>query len=256
MGVLNVTPDSFYDGGRYAGPVSAERRALEMEREGADLIDVGGESSRPGAASVSAAEEIRRVRPVVRRLKRSVKIPVSVDTRKAEVAHAALDEGASVINDISALGDRRMARLAARYGAGLVLMHMRGDPSTMQKNPVYKNLIADILAYLRRAAGRALEDGVERDRIVVDPGFGFGKTAAHNFELLARLDEFAALKLPVLVGLSRKSFIGHALGGAPADERLHGSVAAAAIAIRNGAHILRVHDVLPHAQTARLVDHV
>ncbi|MGH7197373.1 MAG: dihydropteroate synthase [Candidatus Omnitrophota bacterium] len=254
MGVLNVTPDSFSDGGLFRDPGRAAEQALRMEREGAHLLDVGGESSRPGARPVTAKEEIRRIRPVLKRLSRKIKIPVSVDTYKYEVAHAALDEGAVLVNDIRALrANPRLAKLIGRYKAGVALMHMRGMPQTMQKRPAYRHLLKEIREYLQKAVGLALEAGIPRNRILIDPGFGFGKTTGQNLEILGRLESFARLKVPVLVGLSRKSFIGNVLG-VPVGERLYGSLAAAAVAIQRGAHILRVHDVKAHRDLATLVD--
>lgn len=257
MGVLNVTPDSFSDGGRFLDPGLAEERALRMEEEGAHLIDVGGESSRPGARPVSSREEISRVRPILRRLSGKIKIPVSVDTYKYDVAAAALDEGATLINDIRALrGNRRLAKLIARRKAAVVLMHMQGDPVSMQKNPVYKEPVEDVIRFLRRAVEDALDAGIGRSNVLVDPGFGFGKTLSHNTALLSHLDRFASLKVPVLVGLSRKSFVGDLSGSSGIDGRLSGSLAAASAAVLKGAHVLRVHDVAEHRRAARLVDAV
>lgn len=254
MGVLNVTPDSFSDGGLFQDPGRAAEHALKMQDAGAHLIDVGGESSRPGSRPISPAEEIKRIRPVLKRLSKKIKIPVSVDTYKVDVARMALDEGALLINDITGLrGNKRLARLIARCGAGVVLMHMQGTPGTMQKRPVYGNLLKDISDHLKKAVEAALDAGIPRSHIAVDPGFGFGKTTEQNLEILSRLEIFLALKCPVLVGLSRKSFIGNILG-APVGDRLYGSLAAAAVAIHRGAHILRVHDVTPHRQLATLVD--
>ena len=254
MGVLNVTPDSFSDGGRYLSPDRAVTRALELEREGAHLIDIGGESSRPGARPVSAKQEIKRILPVLKRLSKRIRIPLSVDTCKYEVAWAALDQGVVLVNDIRELhGDKRLAKLVARYGAGVVLMHMQGAPRTMQERPRYRNLLRDISNYLENAVGVALEAGIARQSIVLDPGFGFGKTLAQNVEILSRMDYFSKMKLPILAGLSRKSFLG-SLSGAPVSDRLYGSLAAAAVAIGRGAHILRVHDVLAHRQLALVVD--
>lgn len=256
MGVLNVTPDSFSDGGLYLDPGKAEVQALRMEMEGAHILDVGGESSRPGSRPVSAREELRRVLPVLRRLARKLKIPISVDTTKAEVAEAALGEGARMINDIRALkGNRRLARCIARHNASVVLMHMRGTPRTMQQRTRYRSFFKDILDTLRRAARTALDAGIHPRKILLDPGFGFGKTAEQNVDLLSRLDFFIHLRFPLLVGMSRKSFIGHVLG-VPAEDRLYGSLAAAAAAIERGAHILRAHDVLAHRQLAQVVDRV
>ncbi len=261
MAVLNVTPDSFSDGGRFFDPGRAAAQAWRFEAEGAHILDIGGESTRPGSRPVSAREEIRRIRPVLKRISREIRIPISVDTYKYDVAAMALDEGASLINDIYGLrGNRRLARLISRQGAGAVLMHMRGTPATMQKNPSYRNLFAEILASLRRSVELALSCGMRRSNLVLDPGFGFGKTAGQNLEMLSGLRHFSKLKLPVLAGLSRKSFIGHLLapfagGQAPApDGRLYGSLAAAAAALERGAHILRVHEVLPHKHLAVMMD--
>lgn len=254
MGVLNVTPDSFSDGGRYLDPGLAEARALRMEREGAHIIDIGGESTRPGSLAVTVREETRRVLPVIKRLAKRLRIPISIDTWKRDVAVAALDEGAAIVNDVRALSaDRRLAKDIARRGAGVVLMHMRGTPETMQRDTTYRRLVPEIVSYLRSAVRRALDAGIARANIAVDPGFGFGKSREQNFELLARLAEFSALKLPLLVGLSRKSFIGAATGR-DTDGRLYGSLAAASAAIFGGAHVLRVHDVLAHAEVASVLD--
>lgn len=255
MGVLNVTPDSFSDGGRFADPTLAERRALRMEAEGAHLIDIGGESSRPGAKSVTAREEVRRIRPVFRRLTKKIKTPLSVDTYKYDVASAALDEGAVLVNDITSLsGDKRLAKLIARQKAGVALMHMRGNPRTMQKNTSYKNVLKEVRDALRRSVEKALEAGIDASRILVDPGFGFGKTPTQNLEMLFGLQVFQKLKMPVLVGLSRKSFIGYFSGVSDPADRLYGSIAAAVAAINRGAHMLRVHDVLAHRQATLVAD--
>ena len=254
MGVLNVTPDSFSDGGVHLEPRRALLRALEMEREGADFIDVGGESTRPGAKPVSASEELKRVLPVLRLLTKNVKIPISVDTYKYDVASAALDHGVVLINDISGLEhDKRLAKKIARHRAGVVLMHMRGTPQTMQTMTSYKNLIKDVTAGLKKAVASALAGGIDPRSIALDPGFGFAKTFEQNFEMLARLNEFAILKKPLLVGLSRKSFIGHALN-LPQTERLYGSLGAASAAAIHGAHILRVHDVRAHREMIDILD--
>jgi dihydropteroate synthase len=254
MGILNVTPDSFSDGGKYLNPHAAARRALQMQDEGADFIDIGGESTRPGARPVSAREEIRRILPVIKILTKKLNIPVSVDTTKYDVALAALDQGILLINDIRALkGNIKLAKLIARYGASVALMHMRGNPRTMQKAPAYRDVVREVRIFLREAVARALEAGIEKSKILVDPGFGFGKTVAHNVELLRRLDEFTDLGYPLLVGLSRKSFIGKLLD-APVSDRLYGSLGAAAAAIQRGAHILRVHDVRAHREMAMVLD--
>jgi dihydropteroate synthase len=255
MGVLNVTPDSFSDGGRYLDPARAEIGALRLQDEGAHLIDVGAESSRPGAGALPWREEWGRLRPVLKRLVPKLKIPVSVDTYKPEVAEGALDEGASLVNDITGLRPpgKRLAKVIAHRGASVVLMHMQGTPSTMQKAPRYRNVVREVRASLRRSIESALEAGIPKKHILIDPGFGFGKTIEHNFSLLSHLDEFARLGYPVLVGLSRKSFLGNLLG-LPVGERLHVSVSAAMAAIQRGAHVLRVHDVLAHRQAASVAD--
>ncbi len=259
MGILNVTPDSFSDGGKYLDPGRAVLRALQMQQEGAHFIDIGAESSRPGSAPVSAREEIRRLRPVLRRLSQKIQIPISVDTYKYDVASMALDEGAVLINDIYALRNhRRLARRIARARAGVILMHMRGNPKNMQKNLVYKNIFLEIKRVLGQAVDLALECGISKSSLVIDPGFGFGKSVYQNQQLLANFAYFSKLQLPLLAGLSRKSFIGSCLSGGegslPADQRLYGSLGAAAVALQQGAHILRVHEVLPHRHLAVMMD--
>lgn len=243
MGILNVTPDSFSDGGSFLDPHQAVGRALEMEAEGADIIDIGGESTRPGAPQVPADEELRRVAPVIELLAGKLSSPISVDTWKAEVARGALAAGAEIINDISGFAfDPAMAPLAARSGAGMVLMHTRGTPDKMQSHTVYEDLMGEVIAGLRCSLDYAVSAGVERERIAIDPGIGFAKDAAGNLEILRRLREFTSFGLPLLVGTSRKSFIGKILGR-DTDERLVGTAATVALAVANGANILRVHDV-------------
>jgi dihydropteroate synthase len=253
MGILNVTPDSFSDGGRFLAPEAAVERGLAMLAEGADLLDIGGESTRPGAEPVSAAEEIDRVAPVVAGLRRAAAAPLSIDTRRAAVARAALAAGANIINDISGLGDAGMAPLAAATDAGLVVMHMRGEPRTMQNDPRYDDLLGEICAFLVERTRRALAAGVRRERLAIDPGLGFGKTPAHNLSILKNLERVAALGFPVLVGPSRKRFIG-ALTGAAVGERLPGTLAAVSLAVAAGARLVRVHDVGPAAQAAAIAD--
>lgn len=254
MGILNVTPDSFSDGGLYLAPADAVARAERLVREGADLLDVGGESTRPGASAVSAAEEIARVVPVIRALRAAVAVPISVDTRKAEVARAALEAGAEIVNDVSALADPEMGRAIAQAGAGVVLMHMRGTPETMQLEPRYHDVVAEVTDELGRAAKSARAAGVVDESIVVDPGIGFGKTAAHNLELLAHLDVLRRLGYPVLLGVSRKAFIGALLGGAPPGERAVGTAAACVAGLLKGARIFRVHDVRPVREALRVAE--
>jgi len=254
MGVLNVTPDSFSDGGRFLEPDAAVKHALEMVEEGADVIDIGAESSRPGAEPVPEEEELRRLIPVVREVFRRMEVPVSVDTTKAAVARRALDAGAAIINDISALqDDPAMAAVVAEAGAGLVLMHRQGTPKTMQQAPRYGDVVADVREFLRermQAAGRA---GIAADHILLDPGIGFGKNLSHNLALLARLEELRPLGRPILVGVSRKSFIGEALDR-KAGDRLMGTAAAVAAAVLRGARMVRVHDVRAMKDVVRMVD--
>ena len=249
MGILNVTPDSFSDGGRYSTRSSALSHARRMHADGADLIDIGGESSRPGSEPVSEAEELRRVIPVVRALARRG-VRVSVDTTKPAVADAACDAGAVMLNDITAAA---LVEVAARRRRSLLLMHMQGSPRTMQKAPAYRDVVREILTFLRRAAKRALDAGVRRDRILVDPGIGFGKTVDHNLEILRRLAEFRRLDFPLAVGTSRKAFIGHVLGR-PVNERLAGTMATVAVAVLRGAALVRVHDVREARDVVRVAE--
>ncbi len=242
MGILNVTPDSFSDGGKNLKPADAIAEGKRMAKAGADIIDVGGESTRPGAKPVPLATELERVIPVIESLAKSVKIPISIDTRHAKVARAALDAGASIVNDVSALSEPAMARLAAERKCPLVLMHMLGEPRTMQDDPRYGDVVEDVARFLGERARFAVSKGVSPDRIIIDPGIGFGKTAEHNLELLRRLGELRSLGYPVLVGPSRKAFIGKVLD-LPANERLEGTLAAVAVAVLNGADVVRVHDV-------------
>jgi len=243
MGILNVTPDSFSDGAAFLDTDRAVARALAMEAEGADIIDIGGESTRPNAPAVDKREELRRVLPVVERLAGRLRIPVSIDTYKSAVAAEALRAGAEIVNDISGCGfDPRMADVAASAKAGLVLMHTRGRPTEMQNDTIYRSLIPEIIDYLADRISHAESSGVERDRIAVDPGIGFAKDLRGNLEILRRLNEFAMLGRPVLVGASRKGFIGAVLGREVGD-RLFGTAATVALAVAGGASILRVHDV-------------
>ncbi len=250
MGVLNLTPDSFSDGGLWRDPERAVAHALQLLDEGADLLDLGAESSRPGggvygggSAVISADEELRRLLPVLEAVRRATDAPLSVDTRKGRVAREALTAGADLINDITALSDPELGTAVARAGCPLILMHSRGELATMQSEIRFVDLLGEIRAELAAAVDRALAAAVPRDRLVVDPGIGFGKTYDQNCQILARLDELSALGLPLLIGASRKSFIGHLTGGAPPQDRLEGSLAALAWAARGGAAIVRVHDV-------------
>jgi dihydropteroate synthase len=252
MGVLNVTPDSFSDGGRYADPAAAVGQAVKLAGDGADFIDVGGESTRPGAAPVTTDEEIRRVLPVIEALPSATGLPISIDTRNADVAEAALAAGASIVNDVSGLRhDPRMARVIGSHGATAVVMHMIGTPATMQADPRYDDLIGEIRAWFRDGLRLAADAGIRQ--VVLDPGIGFGKTAEHNLEILGRLDEFTDLGCPVMVGASRKSFIG-AILGLPVGERLEGTIGASVAAVMKGARILRVHDVREVARAVRVAD--
>lgn len=255
MGVLNVTPDSFSDGGLYFGADAAVERAIEIERAGADILDIGGESTRPGSEGISVGEELRRVVPIIERLRGRLKIPISVDTSKSEVAEAAAEAGAEILNDVTALRvDPRLAEIARRLKLPLILMHMRGDPRTMQKRPLARNVLRDVTAGLRRAVAVARRAGVAKSQIVLDPGIGFGKSTGQNFELLLRLDELARLGFPLMIGTSRKAFIGKVLGGIPAADRAWGTAASVTASILAGAHIVRVHDVLEMVQVARVAD--
>ena len=262
MGVLNITPDSFSDGGAYLDAGAAVARALEVEREGADILDVGGESTRPGSSPISAEEEIRRVVPVIEVLRGKLRIPISIDTRKAEVAEAALDAGAEILNDISALrGDPRLAEIAHRAHVPLVLMHMRGTPKTMQEGPFARDVIRDVITDLRAAIARARRGGLSKSQLILDPGIGFGKKHEQNYEILSRLPELARLGCPILVGASRKSFLGKSMpgkGGPPVlvGGRLLGTAVAVTASILGGAHIVRVHDVAEIKQVARVADEI
>jgi dihydropteroate synthase len=251
MGVLNVTPDSFSDGGRFAGPDAALGQALRMVAEGAAIIDVGGESTRPGAAPASLDEELSRVIPVIAALRRESPVFISVDTSKPEVMRAAVDAGADIINDVRALGAPGALAAAAQTRAGICLMHMKGEPRTMQDAPSYLDVVAEVRDFLAHQVSRATAAGIARARLVVDPGFGFGKRAADNLALLKHLGEFAALETPVLVGLSRKSLLAK-LTGRPVEGRTAGSVALAAIAVLNGARIVRAHDVAATVDAIRV----
>ncbi len=243
MGILNVTPDSFSDGGRYLDPHAAVQHAVEMVEQGADLVDLGGESSRPGAESISEAEELHRVLPVIEALAGRISVPISIDTTKAEVARRAVKAGAAIINDISALRfDARMPQVAAGCGAGVILMHMQGTPRTMQAAPTYGDVVHEVKEFLRSRMLAAQERGIGQERILLDPGIGFGKNLEQNLALLRQLHELTEIGRPLCVGLSRKSFLGAVTGRALPD-RLAGSLAAAVMAWTRGAQVLRVHDV-------------
>jgi len=254
MGIVNVTPDSFSDGGAYFDPRKAVERGLALVADGADIVDVGGESTRPGSRPVPAAEEIGRILPVIEGLRRQTRALLSVDTTKAAVAEAALDAGADIVNDTSAFRfDPAMPGVVARAGAGVVLMHMQGTPLTMQNAPHYDDLLGEIGAFLSDRIRVAEAAGIPPERVIVDPGFGFGKTVEHNLELLRRQDVFDALGRPRLLGFSRKAFLG-AILDLPPGERLEGTIAAAVLSVERGAHILRVHDVGPVARAVRAAE--
>jgi dihydropteroate synthase len=259
MGVLNVTPDSFSDGGNFLEPELAIEQAFVIANAGADLLDVGGESTRPGSQETSAAEELDRILPVLEGLRGRLKIPISVDTRRAAVAELALRAGAEIINDISGLkSDPKIAEVAARHGAPLILMHMRGEPRTMQVGPFARDVMKDVIQGLRWSVAAARKAGVAESQIIVDPGIGFGKSFAQNYELLQKLPQLAKLGYPLLVGTSRKGFLGATLARdgkpAPPEERIWGTAATVTASILNGAHIVRVHDVAQMVQVARVVD--
>lgn len=254
MGVLNVTCDSFSKDGIYKDPEGAKDLALQMAEEGADIIDVGGASTRPGAGFVPLEEEQARVLPVIRKITKAIKVPISVDTTNSEVARAALEEGASIVNDISGLKfDSGMSSVVARFKAGCVLMHIKGTPLAMQQDPSYTSLIEEILDSFKESLSIASAAGLDKRNIILDPGIGFGKTTKHNLQIIKRLNEFTCLDLPILIGTSRKSFIGDVLE-LSVDKRLMGTTASVAASIYNGAHIVRVHDVGEVVQVARMVD--
>jgi dihydropteroate synthase len=261
MGVLNVTPDSFSDGGKFLDTGRAAEHAMAMQFAGADLLDIGGESTRPGSSGISAEEELARVLPVLQGLRGVLKIPISIDTQKPEVAETALEAGAEIINDISGLrSDPRLAKLGARCRVPLILMHMRGEPGTMQRTGFARDVSKDVVAALRKSVSIARKAGVEKSRIILDPGIGFGKSFAQNYELLEKLPQLAKLGYPLLVGTSRKGFLGATLARdgkpAPPEDRIWGTAATVTAAILNGAHIVRVHDVSEMAQVARVADYL
>ncbi len=260
MGVLNITPDSFSDGGSFLDSQEAVARALELEREGADILDIGGESTRPAAAPVSAREELSRVLPLFEALRGKLRIPISVDTQKSEVAEATLAAGAEMVNDISALRtDPQLGEVARRAHAPIILMHIRGTPRTMQRGPFARDVVRDTMTGLRQALVRARHAGLAKSRVLLDPGIGFGKSHEQNFEILARLPEFARFGCPIVIGTSRKAFLGKALAKSgepplPPNERILGTIATVTASILGGAHIVRVHDVAEIARVARVVD--
>jgi dihydropteroate synthase len=259
MGVLNVTPDSFSDGGKFLQPESAIEHAIAIERAGADLLDIGGESTRPGSTATSASEELDRILPVLEALRGRLKIPISVDTRRASVADLAIRAGAELVNDVSGLrSDPRIAEVAARQRVPLILMHMRGKPRTMQAGPFARDVVKDVLQGLRTSTETARKAGVAKSQIVLDPGIGFGKSFVQNYELLQKLPQLAKLGYPLLVGTSRKGFLGATLARdgkpVPPEERIWGTAATVTASILNGAHIVRVHDVEEMVKVARVAD--
>jgi dihydropteroate synthase len=254
MGVLNVTPDSFSDGGKFFNPGKAIEHGLEMAAEGAAIIDVGGESTRPGSESVLAAQQIKRVVPVIEALCEKTKVPVSIDTYKFEVAEAALQAGAGMINDITAMSDERMGELAAKWQEPIVLMHMQGTPATMQIEPKYDDVVGEVLQFLLGRAKRAEKIGISKDMIFIDPGIGFGKTTEHNLELLRNIDKFVATGYHILVGTSRKRFIGEITGREVPAERIFGTAATVAFCAAAGVSIVRVHDVAEMTDVAKVVN--
>lgn len=255
MGILNITRDSFSDGGLYFDKSSAIKRAIQMVEEGADIIDIGGESTRPGAEPVTVEEELRRTIPVIEALAKEIKVPISIDTYKSEVAEKALEAGASIVNDISGLRfDPEMAKVVSDYKVPVVIMHIKGRPKDMQQNPVYEALVPEIMDYLREGIRLAKESGVSEDKIIIDPGIGFGKTFNQNLEIINNLHEFTLLEKPILIGPSRKAFIGKILGNVSETDRLEGTSAAVAISIMSGANIIRVHDIKEMVRVARVAD--
>ncbi len=253
MGILNVTPDSFYDGGCWDGKDGAVARGLEMVEQGADIIDIGGESTRPGSKGVTEKEELERVIPVIRELGSSVDIPLSIDTHKPEVARAAVEAGASVVNDVYGLRDQDMLKTVAELDVPVVIMHMQGTPENMQKEPRYDHVVREVYSFLLERTESAVEAGVRPENIVIDPGIGFGKGIEHNLELIDRIDEFRSMGFPVLLGASRKSMFAHILGK-EARDRLYGSLAVAAIAADRGVSVLRVHDVAETSDVVRTLE--
>jgi len=254
MGIVNITPDSFSDGGRFLDSAEAIEHAASMAEEGADIIDIGGESTRPGAEPVSVQDEISRVIGVIEKISGVCDLPISIDTTKAEVAHEALAAGASIVNDVTGLhGEPALAAVAGEFGAPVIAMHIKGTPRTMQASPTYEDVVADICTYLRESIATAEENGVPREQVIIDPGIGFGKTVRHNLEIMARLRELGRLGRPILVGTSRKSTIGK-ITGRPVEQRLFGTAATVAVCVANGAHIVRVHDVAAAVDVCRMTD--
>jgi dihydropteroate synthase len=255
MGILNVTPDSFSDGGKFLEKSKAIKRAIQMVEDGADIIDIGGESTRPGSEPITIEEELQRTIPVITAVSKEIRQPVSIDTYKSEVAKRALDAGASLVNDISGLKfDPKMRNVIAHYEVPVILMHIKGTPNNMQQNPIYEALIPEILDYLRESVNIAESSGIPRDKILIDPGIGFGKTFEQNLEIIHNLKIFSFLEKPICIGPSRKAFIGKILETTSTDERLEGTAAAVSASILNGANIVRVHDVKEMVRVAKVAD--
>jgi dihydropteroate synthase len=255
MGVLNVTPDSFSDGGLYLNIPTAIEKAHRIAEEGADIIDIGGESTRPGSEQITTEEELKRIIPVIGALTGEIKIPISIDTYKSEIARRALDAGASIVNDISGLRfDPKMPEVVSQNNVPIVIMHIKGTPRNMQQNPQYEALIPEIMDYLRTGITIARKAGIPDDKIVIDPGIGFGKTYEDNLKIIHDLHEFTFFRKPILIGPSRKTFIGKILGDVPVTDRLEGTAAAVSVSIMNGANIIRVHDVKEMVKVAKVVD--
>lgn len=254
VGILNITPDSFYDGGKYFDYAKAISRGVAMAKEGADILDIGGESSRPGAQPVSKEKELERIIPAIKGLTKKISIPISIDTYKADVAEQAIKFGASMVNDISSLRmDKHMVEVIKKYDVPICLMHMKGEPRNMQKRPYYRDVVSEIMGFLEERIEFCLRNGIKKSRIIIDPGIGFGKTVTHNLEILKNIGRFTSLEYPVLLGVSRKSFIGHLLN-LESQERLVGSLGAGIWGLVMGADILRVHDVLETKRAAMVVD--
>ena len=253
MGILNITPDSFSDGGKYINIEKAVEHAKQMISSGADIIDIGAESTRPGTEETPAKVELKRMIPVLKRILEETEIPISIDTSKSEVAKIALDMGAHIINDVAFKSDTKMASVVAKYDVPIILMHIKGTPKNMQIKPQYKDIIEEIKIYLKECIEIVKNEGVKNDKIIIDPGIGFGKTTSHNLEILNRLKEFKTLGYPILIGTSRKSFIGKILGP-DSKSRLEGTIASNVISIMNGANIIRVHDVEPCVRASRVTD--
>jgi dihydropteroate synthase len=253
MGIVNITPDSFSDGGRYFDSSRALAHALELVEEGADILDIGGESTRPGAAEVSVQEELDRVIPIIEALAAEVPVPISIDTSKPEVMYEALRSGAGFLNDVRALQEPGALETAAKSDVPVCLMHMQGAPRTMQDDPHYDDVVVDVEKFFRQRITACEQAGIKRERILLDPGFGFGKSLEHNISLLSELERFQSLDCPLLVGMSRKRMIGTLLGDVPPDKRLYGSVSAAVVAAMKGAAIIRVHDVRPTVEALKVV---